>query len=76
MTSPAHLRLSLLSLPTELRMEVYKLVDTIEYKTVHLKGSCDTTIRISFQSPPTVLLAICKQIRNESRSLADRLTIA
>jgi hypothetical protein len=57
-------------------MEVYKLVDTIEYKKVHLKGSCDTIIYLSSQSPPTVLLAIYKQIRNESRSLVEHLAIA
>lgn len=43
---------------------------------MHLKGGCNATICLSFQSPPTVLLAICKQIRNEPRSLAERAAIA
>ena len=43
---------------------------------MHLKGGCNATICLSFQSPPTVLLAICKQTRNESRSLVERLAIA
>lgn len=75
-TSPAHPRLSLLGLPTELRLIIYEHFDTIKYKTVHLKGGCDMTICLSFQSPPTALLGVCKQMRYKFLSLFDRLVLA
>lgn len=70
-----HPPLSLLGLPTELRIKIYELIDTIEHKTVHLNGSCDTIICFSFQTPQIALLGVRRQMRNDFFSVFDRLVI-